>query len=113
MQTNLTNLKIVYTTALGEIPRDKARLDRLYPAIHSIEHLGFLLDSSAKYKDRPILSDSELSQMLLVFETMAKSAEQELEFPKKSIPTIRGFSKIQTEVQRLQDSLYASGLKVE
>ncbi len=29
MQTNLTNLKIVYTTALGEIPRDKARLDLL------------------------------------------------------------------------------------
>ena len=55
MQTNLTNLKIVYTTALGEIPRDKARLDRLYPAIHSIEQLGYLLDSSAKYKDRPIL----------------------------------------------------------
>lgn len=113
MQTNLTNLKIVYTTALGEIPRDKARLDRLYPAIHSIEQLGYLLDSSAKYKDRPILTDSELSQMLLVFETMAKSAEQELEFSKKSIPEVRGFNKIQTEVQRLQDSLYASGLKGE
>ena len=113
MQTNLTNLKIVYTTALGEIPRDKARLDLLYPAIHSIEQLGYLLDSSAKYKDRPILSDSDLSQMLLVFETMAKSAEQELEFSKKSIPEIRGFNKIQTEVQRLQDSLHASGLKIE
>lgn len=113
MQTNLTNLKIVYTTALGEIPRDKARLDLLYPAIHSIEQLGYFLDSSAKYKDRPILSDRDLSQMLLVFETMAKSAEQELGFSKKSIPEIRGFNKIQTEVQRLQDSLYASGLKVE
>ena len=113
MQTNLTNLKIVYTTALGEIPRDKARLDRLYPAIHSIDQLGYLLGSSAKYKNRPILSESELSQMLLVFETMAKSAEQELGFSKKSIPEIRGFNKIQTEVQRLQDSLYSSGLKVE
>ncbi|WP_245827640.1 FUSC family protein [Paenisporosarcina indica] len=113
MQTNLTNLKIVYTTALGEISRDKARLDLLYPAIHSIEQLGYLLDTSAKYKDRPILPDSELSQMLLVFEMMAKSAEQELEFSKKSIPEIRGFNKIQTEVHRLQDSLYASGLKVK
>ena len=52
MQTNLTNLKIVYTTALGEIPRDKARLDLLYPAIRSIEQLGYLLDSSANYKNR-------------------------------------------------------------
>ncbi|MFJ8063629.1 FUSC family protein [Psychrobacillus sp. NPDC096426] len=113
MQTNLTNLKVVYTTALGEIPRDKGRLDRLYPAIRSIEQLGYLLDTSAKYKDRPILAESELSQMLLVFETMAKSAEKELAFSKKSIPEISGFNKIKTEVQRLQDSLCASGLKDE
>lgn len=113
MQTNLTNLKIVYTTALGEIPRDKGRLDRLYPAIHSIEQLGYLLDTSAKYKDRPVLTDSELSQMLLVFETMAKSAEQEIGFSKKSIPAIKRFNKIQAEVQRLQDSLHASGMKGE
>ncbi|MFJ5772496.1 FUSC family protein [Psychrobacillus sp. NPDC093180] len=113
MQTNLTNLRIVYTTALGEIPRDKGRLDLLYPTIHSIEQLGYLLDTSAKYKDRPTLADNELSQMLLVFETMAKSAEQGLEFSKRSVPAISGFNKIQTEVQRLQDSLYAIGKKDE
>jgi uncharacterized membrane protein YccC len=113
MQTNLTNLKLVYTTALGEIPRDKARLDRLFPAIRSIEQLGYLLDSSAKYKDRPILKDQDLSQMLLVFETMAKAAEQEVTFSKKDVPEIINFSKIQVEVQYLQDSLYASGLKAQ
>lgn len=113
MQTNLTNLRIVYTTALGEIPRDKGRLDLLYPTIHSIEQLGYLLDTSAKYKDRPTLADNELSQMLLVFETMAKSAEQGLAFSKRSVPAISGFNKIQTEVQRLQDSLYVIGKKGE
>lgn len=113
MQTNLTNLKLVYTTALGEIPRDKTRLNRLFPAIRSIEQLGHLLDSSANYKDRPVLNDRDLSQMLLVFETLAKAAEQEITFSKKDVPEIINFSKIQIEVQYLQDSLYTSGLKAQ
>lgn len=108
MQTNLTNLKIVYATALGEIPKDKKQLELLYPAVHAIEHLGYLLDSSTKYKDRPILSDSDLSQMLLVFETMAKSADQGLVFSKKEIPEIVGYSKIRSEIVHLQDTLYVS-----
>lgn len=108
MQTNLTNLKIIYTTALGEIPRDKDKLDLLFPVIRSIEQLGYLLDSAAKYKDRPILKDLELSQMLLVFETMAKAADQKLVLTKKTVPKINDFNKIQTEIQRLQDYLYAS-----
>lgn len=111
MQTNLTNLKIVYSTALGEIPRDNTKLDLLFPAIHSIEHLGYLLDSSAKYKNRPVLSDHDLSKILLVFETLAKSAEQERILSKKEMPDIIGFSKIQTEVHHLQDAIQASGKK--
>ena len=113
MQTNLTNLKLVYTTALGEIPRDKTRLNRLFPAIRSIEQLGHLLDSSANYKDRPVLNDRDLSQMLLVFETLAKAADQEITFSKKDVPKIINFSEIQVEVQYLQDSLYTSGLKAQ
>ena len=109
MQTNLANLKIVYSTALGEIPRDNTKLNLLFPAIHSIEHLGYLLDSSARYKSRPVLSDSDLSKILLVFETLAKSAEQEQIFSKKEMPNIIGFSKIQAEVHHLQDALQASG----
>ncbi|MEI4769865.1 FUSC family protein [Psychrobacillus sp. FJAT-51614] len=112
MQTNLTNLKIMYNTALGEIPRDKERLDLYFPVILSVGQLGYLLDSSTKFKDRPILSDSDLSQILLVFETLAKAAEQEIEFSKRQVPEIEGFNKIKTEVKHLQDTLYASGGKV-
>lgn len=108
MQTNLTNLKIVYSTARGEIPRDNTKLDLLFPAIHSIEHLGYLLDSFAKHKIRPVLSDNDLSKMLLIFETLAKSAEQDRILSKKEMPDISGFSKIQAEVHHLQDALQAS-----
>ena len=105
MQTNLTNLKIVHHTALGEIPRDTVWLDHLFPVIHSIEQLGYLLDLSSKYKNRPLLTDEEVSQMLLVFETMAKAADQQLSFSKKTVPDIKGFSKIQKEIEHLQDTL--------
>lgn len=109
MQTNLSNLQIVYSTALGEIPRDNTKLDLLFPAIHSIEHLGYLLNSAAKYKNRPVLADSDLSKILLVFETLAKSAEQERILSKKEMPNIIGFSKIQAEVHHLQEALHKSG----
>ncbi|MFJ7825884.1 FUSC family protein [Psychrobacillus sp. NPDC096623] len=109
MQTNLSNLQIVYFTALGEIPRDNTKLDLLFPAIHSIEHLGYLLNSAAKYKNRPIQADSDLSKILLVFETLAKSAEQERILSKKEMPNIIGFSKIQAEVHHLQEALHKSG----
>lgn len=105
MQTNLTNLKIVYNTALGEIPRDTAWLDHLFPVIHSIEQLGHLLDLSSKYKNRPLLTDEDISQMLLVFETMAKAADQQLTLSKKTVPDLKEFSKIQKEIENLQYAL--------
>lgn len=105
MQTNLTNLKIVYTTALGEIPNNKKALELLWPAMFSIEQLGYLLESCSKHNNRSILPDESLSQLLLAFETMAIATEQKLPPSKKSIPEIIGFSKIAREINDLQDAL--------
>lgn len=107
MATNLSNLHLVYTTALGEIPSNKPALELLRPAIFYIEQLGFLLDSSQKYLDRPLLSDESLSQLLLVFETMAIAAEQQRPLTIRYVPEIPGFSKIQKDVMDLQDALQA------
>ena len=106
MRTNLTNLKTVYTTALGEIYDNKEALELLWPTIFSIEQLGYLLDSSLKLSKRLILSDENLAQFLLVFETMATTVEQQF-FPKNKnrVPKMEGFSKIQKEIISLQDAL--------
>jgi uncharacterized membrane protein YccC len=108
MHTNLINLKIVYTTAIGEIPSNKTALEILWPSIFSIEQLGYLLDACLKLDKRPILADEILSQFLLVFETMAKVAEQKQPLPKKGVPDIPGFSKIKKEINDLQDALQVS-----
>lgn len=105
MRTNLTNLSIVYTTALGEIPSNTTALEALSPAIFYIEQLGYLLESSQKYTDRPVLSDESLSQFLLVFETMAVAAEHRRPISIKYVPEIKGFSKIQKDINDLQDAL--------
>ena len=105
MRTNLINLRTVYTTALGEISNTKTELEYLSPAIFSMEHLGYLLESSSKESKRPVLSDEILAHFLLVFETMAKSVEQHDLVTKKKIPEIEGYSKLQKEIISLQDAL--------
>jgi uncharacterized membrane protein YccC len=108
MQTNLSNLRIVYTTATGEIPSDKTKLEFLWPVIFSIEQIGYLLESCLKSAQCPILPDQTLSQLLLVFENMAKSAERQTSFAKKTIPLISGFPQLERVIRELQDALIMS-----
>jgi len=108
MQTNITNLKLVYETAIGEIPSNKVALEMIWPVVFSIVQVGYLLESCLKSSNCPILSDKTLSQLLLVFETMAKSAEQKAAIPMKHVPEIRGFTKLQKKITDLQDALQLS-----
>lgn len=105
MHTNLTNLKIVYTTAIGEIPNNKRALELCWPSIFSIEQLGYLLDACLKHEKRPVLEDTVLSQYLLVFEMMARATELSSPLPKKYVPDIPGFSKVPKEISDLQNAL--------
>ena len=108
MHTNLTNLQIVYSTALGEIPGNKKRTAFLWPAIYSIAQLGYLLEACMKYEERTVLPDETLSRLLLVFETMAKAAEDTLSLPPKDVPAIPGFPNIEKEIHDLQEALLVS-----
>lgn len=55
MQINLTNLRTVYTAALGEIPNNKTELGYLSPVIFSMEQLGYLLASTSRKSNRPCI----------------------------------------------------------
>lgn len=110
MKTNLNNLGIVYTTALGEIPRNKKALDHLWPVIYSIEHLGYLLEATAAKTERPVLRDEDLSQLLLVFEMMAKAAGEKQLPATRYIPEIKGHPLIQKEIGDLQQALQMNEL---
>lgn len=108
MQSNLTNLQLIYTTALGEIPSNKKKLQYLWPVLFSIEQLAYLLDACYKIEYRPKLPDEDVAQLLLLFETMAAAAEEQRAFVAKRVPKIPGYPEIQQEIEGLQDALLTS-----
>jgi hypothetical protein len=105
MQTNINNLLILFTTALGEVSIDKRSLEYMWPVIFSVEQLGNLLVSAIKVENKATLSDKELAQLLLVFEMMAKSAEFNQGVTTREVPQISGFPHVVKEIMDLQDAL--------
>ncbi|KOP65993.1 hypothetical protein AMS62_12660 [Bacillus sp. FJAT-18019] len=114
MKTNLVNLNLVYTTAIGEVPSSKVSLEKLWPAMFSIEQLGYLLEAAAaRPVNQPLLTDAALSELLLAFETMASAIEHERPFTKKPIPRLDGFPQIHKEIVHLQNALTILSHKAE
>ena len=90
MQTNITNLKTLYTTAAGEIPVNQKAVDYYWPVLFSIEELGYLLRNCSRVEKRPILSEEQLTQLLYVCEMMANAAgRQQSPSLKKSLKSNR------------------------
>ena len=105
MNINLSNFKIAYRTALGEVPNDEEMLEILWPAYISLELISYLLERVCIEQGYLDLSDEELAQLLLVLETMATAVEQSLQVQPKEIPIIAGVHKICEEINTLQEAL--------
>lgn len=102
METNLRNLKTVFDTALGEIPKEKRAIEYYWPIIHSLEELVFLLDKCARLDSRPLLVDNVLSQYLLLFEAIAIAADRGDYVEIRELPEIVGFRSIVEKINQLQ-----------
>jgi uncharacterized membrane protein YccC len=105
MNINLTNFKMAYRTALGEVPNDVEMLEIMWPAYTSLEHISYLLESVCMGKGYLEISDEDLAQLLLVLETMATAVEQSQPVQPKKIPIIEGVHKICEEINMLQEAL--------
>ena len=105
MEINLMNFKMAYTTALGEIPNNEVLLEILWPAVFSFEQISYLLNQRCMRNEFLNISDEDLAQLLLVFETMGVYIKRgEVVIPKK-VPILDGMPKICQEVNRLQEAL--------
>ncbi|WP_165452639.1 FUSC family protein [Paenibacillus thalictri] len=105
MQTNLANVNMVFTAALGEIVHRRSGPELLRPAVSSIERLGYLLDACWKYGNRPILPAPVHAELLLALEWMAKAAEQRRLIRKTKLPELPSLPAIHTEIACLQLAL--------
>lgn len=105
MNINLMNFKMAYTTALGEIPNNEELLEIMWPVVYSLEHISYLLDHRCTTKGYFKLTDEELAEVLLVFETMAIAIEQKQYVQLKRISIIGAMPKICKEINMLQEAL--------
>lgn len=105
MRTNLSNLRTLYKTATGEIPKNRKVIDYYWSVLFSTDHLGYLLENSSKELNRPILSDEKLAQILFSFEMMANAAERNVPVKQGVIPAIEDYPSIQKEIQFLRKEL--------
>lgn len=105
MEINLMNFKMAYTTALGEIPNNEALLEMLWPAVFSFEQISYLLDQRCMRNRYLNISDKDLAQLLLVFETMVVHIKREVLVTPKKVPILDDMPKICQEINRLQETL--------
>ncbi|KGR74685.1 FUSC family protein [Ureibacillus sinduriensis] len=105
METNIRNLKAVFDTAIGELPKDAKTMEYYWPIVHILEELGFLLEKCAKSNTRPQLEKHAIAQYLLVFESMAIGADRRKYEEEYDLPRIEGFQSIVDKMQQLQRSI--------
>lgn len=108
MRTNLTNLKTLYNTALGEVPSNQKALNYYWPILFHIDQLAFLLETTTKDTKRPILPDANLAEILFAFETMANAAARVMPPAIKNISEVTGYTGIQKEIVNLQKAFQLS-----
>ena len=105
MEIDFMNFKMAYNTALGEIPNNEEMLEMMWPAFYSLEHISYLLTQYCMEKGQLILSDEELSQFILIYETIANDIEQKNKIQPRKISAINEISEFCEEINRFQEAL--------
>ncbi|MDR3596687.1 FUSC family protein [Clostridium sp.] len=105
MEIDFMNFKMAYNTALGEIPNNEEMLEMMWPAFFALEHISYLLTQYCTEKGQLILSDDELSQLILIYETMANDIEQKNVIKPRKISIINEISEFCEEINMLQEAL--------
>lgn len=105
MEIDFMNFKMAYNTALGEIPNNEEMLETMWPAFYSLEHISYLLAQYCIEEGHLNLSDEELAQLILIYQTMANDIEHKNAIQPRKITTINGISEFCEEINRLQEAL--------
>lgn len=112
MIINLTNFKMAYTTALGEININEEMLEMMWPVTYSLEHISYLLDRTCATKGYLNLSDKDLAQLLFVYEKMGTAIAQEKLVQPMMLPIMNDTPKICQELNLLQEVLSQNVIKL-
>ncbi|MVX66068.1 FUSC family protein [Clostridium chromiireducens] len=110
MEIDFMNFKTAYNTALGEIPNNQEVLETMWPVFYSLEHLSYLLTQYCIEKGHLNLSDEELAQLILIYETIANDIEQKNQIQPRKISIINEISELCEEINILQEAFSIKSL---
>lgn len=105
LDVDFMNFKMAYNTALGEIPNNQEILESIWPAFYSLEHSSYLIAQYCREKIYLNLSDKELAQVILIYETLANDIEQKKSIKPIKISIINEISELCEEINMLQEAL--------
>ena len=113
MEINLGNLKFAYNTALGEIPRNQEKLEFMWPAIASLEHISYLIGKNIEGREYMKLSDQDLAKILMVLEKIATAVEQKHVLKGIRTLAVAEIPKICKEINNLQETLSMKNMFIQ
>lgn len=105
MEIDFNNFKLAYNTALGEIPNNEERLEMMWPAVFSLEHINYILCKYCSDKQKLNLSKNELEKLIFIYESMANNIEQGTNIEYEEIEYFDNNLILYKEIEMLQKSL--------
>jgi len=106
MEMDLRNFDTAYKTALGETFNNKELIEKMWAALFSIEHLGYLIYRRCLKKESLNLSNVNLEILLNALEGIAVSVEQKQIVEIKKVPIFKEAPSICREINRLQEAVF-------
>lgn len=103
MEMHQTNLKLTYTTALGEIGGNREKMEELSSMVYSLEYISYLLEQIYQMKGYLDCSDEDVFILIRTYEAMIASIEQKEQYEPSKLPNLEGIQMICSEVNLLQD----------
>jgi uncharacterized membrane protein YccC len=105
MEIDLMNFKMAYNTALGEIPNNQEMFEMMWPVFFRLEHISYLLTQYCTEKGSLRLSEEELGQVILIYETMANDIQEKNVIKPRKISIINEIPEFCEEINTLQEAI--------
>ncbi|TCB82367.1 FUSC family protein [Acinetobacter sp. ANC 4173] len=104
MKIRWNNLTILHQTALGEIPKPNHVLQKNWELLYELKQLSYLLERVTFSRKKQILSDRELSDLLLIYEQLSNAIELNLSLKEIKSPHLSQFPLLEIQLNRVQQA---------
>lgn len=102
MKMRCNNLNILHQTAQGEIPKPEEILQKNWQLIYELNQLTYLLERIVHSEKRAVLSQTELADLLLIYEQISQALILPHKVEALKVPLLPEFPLITLQIERIQ-----------